>query len=577
MRFRIVPSLLYLGLIMIVFRLWYWQILSSDTLTARAEQQRVSSQTLLAPRGQIYFSDGSLLASTEPTFLVFAQPKLIKNKGEVARKLALLFWEDRRHDELDVDPAKKEIQVTQQQARIEEDINSRLQKDLFWVSLGIKVSMDTKQRIEKENFFGIGFDTYLTRFYPEGSTSAHLLGFISSDAYGSEAGYFGLEGFYNGELKGKNGLLTQDKDAQGLPILIGTYKIKDAKPGKTLLLNVDRTIQHIVEENLRLGKEKYGAKSASAIVMDPKTGNVLALASFPNYDPAAPADFSKEFFRNPITVDSYEPGSTFKVLVMAAGINEDLVQPETSCDRCGGPLSIGGYIIRTWNNKYSANLSMTDAIIHSDNTGMVFVAKKLGADKLFAYIQKFGFGELTGIDLQDEQTPQLRPLPSWKEIDLATASFGQGISSTALQLVRAVAAIANNGVMMEPHVVHTIPDGEKDTVINPREVSRPISEQTAKLVTEMMVKAVEEGEAKFFKPKGFKVAGKTGTAQIPVAGHYDASKTIASFIGFAPADNPKFIMLVRYDQPSSSIYGAETAAPTFFNIAKEVFNYYGLA
>ncbi len=223
---------------------------------------------------------------------------------------------------------------------------------------------------------------------------------------------------------------------------------------------------------------------------------------------------------------------------------------------------------------------MTDVIIHSDNTGMVFVSRKLGLDKMYDYIKRFGFGNLTGIDLQDEATPDLRPKNQWHDIDVATASFGQGISATVLQMVRAVGAIANDGKLMEPHVAAAIKGAGGTIKIPPRVVGQPISSDSAKIMTEIMVQAVDRGEAQYYKNKyvpNFRIAGKTGTAQIPVAGHYDPTKTIASFVGFAPAEDPKFVMLVRYDQPSSSIYGADTAAPTFFQISKDLFTYYNIA
>ncbi len=573
MRLRVIQTFIYLSFVAILARLWFWQIIESDNLTARAEQQRVSSKTLLAPRGSVLFADGSILAASEPTFALFAQPKIIKQKDQVAKTLAEIIWDYRYKNESQIEEEEKKAQILELKVQFLE----KLSKDLFWVSLNQKVDLETKLKIDKENFYGVGFDPGLTRFYPEGSSSAHLLGFVSADDYGADTGYFGLEGYYNGELKGKNGSLTEDKDAMGLPILIGTYQVKDARAGASLTLNIDRTIQHIVENNLKVDIEKYGAKGASAVVMEPKTGAILALASYPNYDPADVKNFAKEYFKNPIVADGYEPGSTFKVLVMAAALNEGLVTPETICDICSGPYRIGGFTIRTWNGQYRPNSTITDVIVHSDNVGMVFTAQKLGIDKLYDYIQKFGIGKPTEVDLQDEYSPSIRDRQDWKEIDLVTGSFGQGISVTALQLVKAVAAIANGGILMEPHIVKSIQDDDKVTLIAPREVDRPITPETAKAISEMMVKAVELGEAKFYAPKGFKIAGKTGTAQIPVAGHYDPTKTIASFVGFAPADNPRFVMLTRFDQPSASIYGSETAAPTFFDIAKEIFTYYKIA
>ena len=315
--------------------------------------------------------------------------------------------------------------------------------------------------------------------------------------------------------------------------------------------------------------------------MDPITGKVLAMASYPSYDPLHAFEYPNKFHRNPITADSYEPGSTFKVLVMAAAINEGLVEPDTVCDICAGPLSLSGFTIKTWNNKYQADSNMTDVIIHSDNTGMVFAGRKLGVDKMYEYISNFGFGNPTKVDLQDESSPPLREKDTWKEIDLATASFGQGISVTPLQLVTAVSSIANGGKLMEPQIVSEIRDGEKVFKVKPRMIREALKEETTEQIKQMMTQAVDKGESQFYKKKAglenYSIAGKTGTAQIAVAGHYDATKTVASFIGFAPAQDPKFIMLVRYDQPATSIYGADTAAPTFFQIAKEIFTYYGIA
>src|SRR3989338_5979904 len=323
--------------------------------------------------------------------------------------------------------------------------------------------------------------------------------------------------------------------------------------------------------------DKYGAKAGSVVVMDPKTGRILAMASFPNYDPLKYFDYPRQYYKNPVVADQYEPGSIFKVLVMAAALNEDLVKSDTKCDICSGPVSVGGFEIRTWDNKYRLETTMKEVIIHSDNTGMVFTARKLGLDKFYTYLQNFGFGGQTNVDLQDESSPEIRSKKDWREIDLATASFGQGIAVTPIQMVSAVSAVASGGNLMEPHIIKDIKDEKGSFEIKPKIVRQVIKDSTAQQIKEMMVAAVEEGEAKFFKLKGFRVAGKTGTAQIPVAGHYDPTKTIASFVGFAPADNPKLVMLVLYNQPTSSIYGSETAAPTFFEIARELFNYYKIA
>lgn len=561
-RVQFLKLIYILALSSVVLMLFRWQVLNYDLLRAKAEQQHFISYKIDGPRGVITSSDNAILAANTPTFLLYALPKVLENKNIskndlVTKILAILNPEYSKEHR--------------------EEFYSKLENNLEWVPLRKNISLEAKRQIERLNLEGIGFENELTRFYPEASTAAHILGFVGSDANGAQKGYFGVEGFYNGELKGIEGSVREEKDAQGFPILLGTFIKRDAKSGRNLVLNINRSVQYIVEKKLKEGIKKYGAKSASSVVMDPHTGAILAMASVPNFDPNRFIDFPKEYYKNPIVSDTYEPGSTFKIFVVASAINEGVVSVDTVCDECDDPVQVGGYFIRTWNNKYFPNTSVADVIVHSDNTGMVFIGRKLGVLKFYEYSQKFGFGENTQIDIEGEAETKLRSQDEWKEIDLATASFGQGIAVTPIQIVRAVSVIANGGKLFEPHMVKSIIDGDSVVEIKPKIVGNPVTEDTARVVKEMMVNAVEKGESKAFKPKGFKIAGKTGTAQIPVAGHYDPNKTVASFVGFAPADNPKFVMLVRYDEPSSSVFGSETAAPTFFEISKELFTYYNIS
>ena len=564
MRFVILRSLLLLLFLAITVRLFYWQVVRAPELQARAEGQHLEKVKIEAERGKIFFADGSSAASIKPSFILYGLPKVLNNeeKQKTASLLSQIISQFNQLEDFE---------------KLKADFRSQLAQDLYWVILKKNIDLNIKKTIEEAKIKGTGFDPATLRFYPEGSSSAHLLGFVGSDTKGESTGYFGLEGYYNGELKGISGVVKQEKDALGLPILIGKFLQTSPRNGKNLVLNIDRTAQYIVEQAIRKGQEHFGAKSVSAVIMDPKTGAILALASYPSYDPADFLKFSKDYYKNPIVAETYEPGSTFKVLVMATAFNEGVVKPDTRCDMCSGSLQIADFKIKTWNDKYYPDTTMVETIIHSDNTGMVFAGKKLGIDSLFNYLENFGFGKGTNIDLQDEQAIPLRPKKNWREIDLATASFGQGIAVTPIQMITAVSTIANGGYLMEPHVVKEIKDEKGSFEIKPKIVRKVLKEETTKTITEMMVKAVNEGEAKWAKPKGFKIAGKTGTAQIPVAGHYDPEKTIASFVGFAPADDPKFVMLVLYNQPSSSIFGSETAAPTFFEIAKELFTYYKIA
>lgn len=564
MRIYLIKIFFILFFAAIIARLFYWQIIKGDFLQAQAESQHLTSVKVNALRGNIFFSDGFPAVSTNPSYSLFGLPKSIENEKrvEIGYRLARVLLQEENKEDIEV---------------LAKDFIEKFSRDLYWVVLKKGVSVEQKKKIEQAEIEGVGFDQESVRFYPEGSSAAHLLGFVGSDAKGDNKGYFGIEGYYQGDLKGQTGFFKHEKDALGLPILTGNFFTLEAKNGKDLGLNIDRSVQFIVENALKNGIEKYGAKAGSITIMDPKTGAVLAMASLPNYDPLKYFEFPKEFYKNPVVADAYEPGSAFKVLVMASAINEDVVNADTKCDKCFGPISLGGFVIRTWNNKYYPDTTLKDVIVHSDNTGMVFTAKKLGLDKFYEYLKNFGFGQSSNIDLQDESFPDIRDKSSWREIDLATASFGQGIAVTPIQMIKAVSAIANGGKLMEPHVVKELRDEKGTFEIKPKVVREVIKESSAKIIKEMMVAAIDEGESKWAKPKGFKIAGKTGTAQIPVAGHYDPNKTIASFVGFAPADDPKFVMLVRYDQPTSSIYGSETAAPTFFEIAKELFNYYKIA
>jgi cell division protein FtsI/penicillin-binding protein 2 len=339
-------------------------------------------------------------------------------------------------------------------------------------------------------------------------------------------------------------------------------------------VTIDRTIQYLAQTELEKGIKKYGAKGGSIVIMDPQTGGVLSMVSYPHFEPTLREYFDDSWYKNPIVADTYEPGSTFKTVVMAAGIDAGVISYDTRCPVCSGPRKVGQYLIRTWNNQYQDNPTMVDVLVHSDNTGMVFIGDKLGKQKLYDYLKNFGFGEVTGVDLQDETGSRLRTPQESQDIDFATETFGQGIAVTPMQMVRAVSAIANKGKLMRPHIVEAIQRDTERVEIQPEFVRQVISAQAAATMTDIMVKSSEHGEAKFAILPGYRIAGKTGTAQIAIEGAYDPSKTIASFVGFAPADDPKFVMLVKLNQPSSSQWGSETAAPLFFAIAKELLNYY---
>jgi len=538
-----------LSAVLIIGKLFYWQVLQGDRLSALANSQYFSEEEITAPRGLILTSDNYPLVQNTQAYLVYGFLKDIKNSSiEIASVFEKILGVDKN--------------------LISEKLDN---KDVSWVSLARKIDRFQKAEIEKSNFPGIGFEEELKREYPEGSMAGQLLGFVGKDSIGKDKGYFGLEGFYNRELTGRPGILKMEKDASGRPILIGTQSQEQVISGRDLKLFLDRQIQFMTENKLKEGLFKYGAKSGSVVIMDPYTGGIIAMASFPSYDPDNFGSYPNIYYPNPAVTESFEPGSIFKVVMMAAAINEQAVKPDDRCTQCDGARTIGEYMIKTYNDKYHPNLTMPEILLYSDNVGMVYVADKLGKEKELAYIKNFGFGDTTGIDLEEESTPPLRKDEDWAPIDFATAAFGQSIAITSLQMVTAVGAIANGGNLLIPRMVDQIITKDKTIETQLKVRRNVIKESTAKIITEMMVNAVDKGEAAGFKSPGYRVAGKTGTAQIPIAGHYDETKTIASFVGFAPADKPRFVMLVTMREPSVSQWGSRTAAPLWFDIAKDIF------
>jgi len=537
----------------IIGKLFYWQVVQADMLSQLGKSQYGQVVNLQPKRGDIETSDGFPLATTALSYLVFANPKEITNVDAVATQLAPL---------LSIDSAT---------------ISAKLQTNSYWVSLKDFVPSQTKDEVEKLNIPGVGFQEDYSRLYPEASMAAQLLGFVGKDANGDDKGYFGLEGYYDRQLMGRAGQAVQIHDALGRPILSQLSGVQQTQDGRTLVLHVDRAVQYLVENILKENVDKFEATSGMVGIMDPKTGAIIAMASYPSFSESDYWDYDQSLYKNPFITDLYEPGSTMKPLVMAGAINDGLVTPYTQCPICSGPVQVGDYAIHTWDDHYFPNTTMMDVLKHSDNTGMVYVSEKMGLDRMLSNFSKFGVSDTTNIDLQGEVASTIRDRQTWYPVDVATSAFGQGIAVTPMELLDGFAAIANNGTRMEPHVVdHVITSDGQTLTIPPKVVDQPITPTTAKIVTEMLVYTVNKGEAAFARLPGYRIAGKTGTASIPVSGHYDPTKTIASFIGFAPADNPKFAMLVIMNDPKASPWGSETAAPVFFEIAKNLLAYYGV-
>ena len=545
-RLRVVSYLIPIITLVLIGRLFYWMVLRGPELQTKASRQHETVTVLKAKRGNILDSEGSVLAGTKNLYHLFVyKPQLTISKNDLVEKLLI---------------ALKTDQEASTEAALRTFIQGRLSLDSNWISLKHYLSDDEKTKIESEKIAGLGFEDEFVRYYPDASLSGQVLGFVGQDAAGGEQGYFGLEGYFDRLLKGREGKIRTERDAQGNPILIGNYQFFHSVEGKTLQTSLDKRMQYLSEIQLKEGLAKYQAKSGSVIILETTTGKVRTMASFPNYDPGKFSEFDRSSYKNPAVADLIEPGSVFKPLIMAAALNEKLITPETQCDICAGPITIGKYVIRTWDEKYNPLTTMIDVIVHSDNTGMVFVARKLGKEKFSEYLKQYGFGKKTKIQLQEEVAGSIREAKNYGDIDLATNSFGQGIAVTPLQLVSAMNTLANKGVYISPSLVEgDIPATRR--ILSPEAVAE---------MTQIMIQAVDSGEAKWAKPKGLSVAGKTGTAQIPIEGHYDPEKTIASFIGFFPAQEPKYTMLVTLREPQTSPWGSETAAPLWFALAKQL-------
>jgi len=350
----------------------------------------------------------------------------------------------------------------------------------------------------------------------------------------------------------------------------------EAEDGRDLILTIDKAVQMIIKNRLKKAIKTYQAKEGCVIVVDPLNLEVLGLSCLPDFDAEQYYKFDETFYKNSALTNLYEPGSIFKPLIVAAAVEEKAIKPNDIYNETG-PLQFGEYRIQTWNNKYEGKISITRILEKSSNVGMVYIGEKLGNKKIYQYLNDYGFGKKTDIDLQGEFVNQIKPFNNWYPIDFATVTFGQGIAVTPLQMVKAFASLINGGQLLQPHVVKQINDNSTIRNIQKKLVKRILSTQTSEVIKKMLQSTVENGEISWAKPKGYLIGGKTGTAQVAIKGHYDSSKTIASFIGFAPVSNPKFLTLVILKEPKTSQWGSETAAPLFFEIAKDLIVYYNIA
>lgn len=532
----------------IIGKLAFIQLFSSDDYSSNIY---LKTERINPSRGEIFDRHGDPLVMNRTLYKVIVEPKNIKDKEKLIWKLDKL---------LKIGTATLE---------------AKLALDKSWIPLKSGVELEDKQKVEKLKLPGVIFEEEEKRFYPEASVAAHLMGFVGKDDKASDIGYFGLEGYFDKDLNGLPGLVKTERDVFGKPIFVGVQDVVKGENGRDLILTIDKTTQMLVKKHLKLAVEKYQAESGCVIIMDPYSGAIIAMSCLPDYDPSTYGSFSSDSFINPAVSIPFEPGSIFKPTIMALALEKNAVTPSDTITE-SGPIRVGSYTISNWDNKYKGKLSMSQILEYSSNIGMVKVASKMKEATIQKGLSDYGFGKRTGIDLQGEAIGLVKNKDAWYPIDKATVAFGQGIAVTPIQMLTAFASLVNGGWIVKPYTVLEMRSDEGTKHIKPVRLRRILSERTSKQIKRMLSASVEHGEVKWKIPKGYKFGGKTGTAQIPIEGHYDPTKTIASFVGFVPNNKPRFIGLVTIRKPLTSQWGSETAAPLFFDIARELLVYYGV-
>lgn len=520
--------------VIIVGRLVAFQVVQGEEWASRtADKVAVIARP---ERGTIYDRNGAVLASNGADYQIGASPRLVTDAEQAATDLAPVLQKPRY------------------------EILGSLEADTSFVMLAGRVSDDVAEAIRVMDYDGLQIDPLPRRFYPQGDLMCHVLGYVDFDGNGGS----GLEGYYQLELAG---------EAASATVSISPLTPQEnviAREGSDLVLTIDRSIQYTVEQHLQRALREYGASSGTIIVMNPRTGAILAMASTPCYSPYEFYNADEETLFNPIVSQQYEPGSVMKLITMAAALDSGTVTPQTTYYDAG-VLEVGGHLTYNWDRSGPGTTDMTTLLSRSLNVGAATIATWMGPETFYNYFRNFGFGRPTGIDLMSEATG-LMPLPGdelWTESFLATNAYGQSLAVTPLQMISAVSALANDGYLMQPYLVQEIHSNNGTFIHQPVISSHPISAETAKEVTNMAVTAVSR-EVPEAQVEGYTIAGKTGTAQIAENGVYLDNLTIGSFIGWMPADDPEVIVLVKLDRPTVSPWGSQTAAPTFAELAEEL-------
>lgn len=556
------------ALFLLVIRIGWIQIVKGEKYRQLAHIQQTRDIPIPAKRGTIYDRNGKELAISASTNTVWAKPVEIEKIDDTSKKLA---------DILEID--EKELK------------ESLSRKNVGLVKIKKWIDKDKADAIRKEGLKGIWIAEDNRRHYPFGNFAAQVIGHTTDD----NQGLVGIELEYNKYLSGLPGRWIKNTDVVGRQLPYGTEKYYEAENGLNVVLTIDEVIQHFVEKAVEEALVKTQAKRVFTIVMEPKTGDILAMTVKPDYDPnnpRIPIDENKrrayesldikgkqkmwnEMWRNPIISDTYEPGSTFKLITSASGLEEGVVTPDSPF-YCKGYIVVAGQRLRCWRYyRPHGPETFTQAVQNSCNPVFVEVGQRLGVDKYYDYIEAFGFSKPTGIDLPGEGKAILQNKKYVGPVELGTISYGQGISVTPLQLINAVSAIGNKGKLMQPRIVKELVD-DSGNVINryePKMIRQVLSEKTSKELSLIMESVVSEGSGKKAYIPGYRIGGKTGTADKIVDGKYAKGKVYSSFISLAPVNDPKLAVLVVIDEPQGVHYGSQTAAPVAHDILKDTLRY----
>jgi cell division protein FtsI (penicillin-binding protein 3) len=544
---RLVGGLFFILLTVIGARAYTLQIIQSEWLTQKLMDQVTKKELLSSRRGAIYDRNRVELAVSLDVDSLYARTRLIQNKKDAAQKLSSILGI----------PRDKILNIIQSK------------QSFVWVRR--KINPEQAEKIKDLKISGLGFIKEAQRFYPHKELAGQLLGFVGVDSQGLE----GIEREFDKQIKGASGYLLVNRDALGRDLFPEGIKKVDSLRGYNLVLTIDKNVQYIVEKELQAAVTAARARNGLAVVMDPRTGEILASAVAPAFNPNQ-GSITGSIWKNRAITDVFEPGSTFKPFVVGSALEEGVVKPADIYDCENGSYYIGGKIIHDVHPH--GLLSVTEVIKFSSNIGASKIAQHLGRERFYNYIRKFGFSQETGIELPGEVTGFIPHASQWREINLGTISFGQGVSVTALQMAAAYSAIANGGLLMRPYLVQKIQEdsGAVIQTAGPTIIRRVISDQSARMLREMLKTVTEEGgTGQKARVEGFDVAGKTGTAQkIAANGKGYSDKCVSSFVGFIPAQDPKLTIVIVIDEPQGVTYGGVVAAPAFSKMAQQILCYH---